>query len=134
MHNKRTACHAQWDILRLWAAETTFRDLEFAMMHEANFAKITNIANRHPSGREGWKVGGLLDLWFDDEKAFAFIDSPGRRKNKIMQISYLSIPLIQKTEKAFCRNYFLEFSGSKSERVCMRWSTFYVSEISCIAI
>lgn len=46
-----------------------------------------------------------------------------------MQISYLSIPLIQKNEKAFCRNYFLEFSGSKNERVCMRWSTFYVSEI-----
>lgn len=52
-----------------------------------------------------------------------------------MQISYLSIPLIQKTEKAFCK-YTLEFSGLKrvsewvSERrnVCVRWSTFYVSK------
>lgn len=70
---------------------------------------------------------GWWDLWFDDEKAFAFIDSP----EKFMQISYLSIPLIQKTEKAFCRKYiFWSSPGRKASRqVYVRWSTFYVSEI-----
>lgn len=129
MHNKRTACHAQWDILwlsggrnnlsRPWICNDAWSKLSRNNEHR----ELTPIHVRRKG--DGWNVGGL---WPMIKKFHWFSRNRKKKQNYANQLSLYSIN--SKNRKSLCRNYFLEFSGSKSdERVCMRWSTFYVSEI-----